>query len=180
MRFGSSRMIIGIVVIGTVCTLGIAFARGQAAQQQRPQMAEEVFKNVQILKGIPVDEFMDTMGMFANSLSFNCVDCHTLQSVGAWDKFADDTPLKQTTRRMMLMVNAINKDNFKGVRSVTCYTCHHGDLRPKQIPSLLAQYSAVTEDPNEIDAFPNIGGPSTDQVFDKYIQALGGAQRVAA
>src|SRR5213596_1572459 len=96
-----------------VCLVaGIATANGQAAQQQRPQLAEEVFKNVQIIKGIPVDEFMDTMGMFAASLSFNCVDCHTLQSVGSWDKFADDTPLKQTARKMMLMVNAINKDNF--------------------------------------------------------------------
>src|SRR5262245_2042642 len=40
------------------------------AQQtaQKPLMAEEVFKNVQILKGIPVNQFMDTMGFFAASL----------------------------------------------------------------------------------------------------------------
>ena len=155
-------------------------ASGQATQTERPQLAEEAFKNVQIIKGIPVDEFMDTMGMFAAATSMNCVDCHTPDSTATWENFAKDTPLKQTARRMLLMVNAINKDNFKGVRSVNCYTCHRGDRRPKQIPSLLAQYSAVTEDPNEIDAFPNIGGPSTDQVFDKYIQALGGAQRLAA
>jgi photosynthetic reaction center cytochrome c subunit len=181
MKFGSSRMIIGIVVIVAVAALGIAFARPQAAQQQqRPQMSEEVFKNVQILKGIPVDEFMDTMGMFANSLSFNCVDCHTLQSVGAWEKFADDTPLKETTRKMMLMVNAINKDNFKGVRSVTCYTCHHGDLRPKVIPNLAAQYAAYMDDPSEPTMLPASAGITVDQVFNKYIQAVGGAQRVSA
>jgi photosynthetic reaction center cytochrome c subunit len=155
-------------------------ASGQAAQLERPQQAEEAFKNIQILKGIPVDEFMDTMGMFAAATSMNCVDCHTPDSTATWDNFAKDTPLKQTARRMLLMVNAINKDNFKGVRSVTCYTCHFGDRRPKQIPSLLAQYSTPTEDPNEIDAFLNTGGPSADQVFDKYIQALGGAQRLAA
>src|SRR6516162_4225522 len=172
MRLGS------IIPIVAVCSLSVALAQGQAAQAQRVPMAEEVFKNVQILKGIPVDEFMDTMGMFANSLSFNCVDCHTLQSVGSWDKFADDTPLKQTTRRMLLMVTAINKDNFKGVRAVTCYTCHQGDRRPKQIPSLVVQYSAPFEDPNEIDSFPNNGSPSADQVFEKYVQALGGAQRL--
>ena len=78
-------------------------------------MSEDVFKNVQILKGIPVDEFMDTMGMFAAALSLNCVDCHTSESVGSWDHFADETPLKRTARRMMLMVNTINKDNFGGV-----------------------------------------------------------------
>src|SRR5437867_11982203 len=48
----------------------------QPGQAQRPPMAEEVFKNVQILKGIPVDEFMDTMGMFAAATSLNCTSCH--------------------------------------------------------------------------------------------------------
>src|SRR3989475_4967375 len=156
-----------------VCLVGIAAANGQAAQQQRPQLAEEVFKNVQIIKGIPVDEFMDTMGMFAAATNMNCVDCHTSDSTESWENFAKETPLKQTARRMLLMVDAINKQNFKGVRSVTCYTCHHGDRRPKQIPSLVVQYSAPIEDPNEIDVFSNAGGLSADQIFAKYLQALG-------
>jgi len=179
MTFGSRPTIAGIIATFAVCLLGAPIGRSQGAQAQRPQLAEEVFKNVQIIKGIPVDEFMDTMGMFAAATSMNCVDCHTPDSTAGWENFAKDTPLKQTARKMMLMVNAINKDNFKGVRSVTCYTCHHGDRRPKQIPSLIVQYSAPLEDPNEIDIFPNSGGPTADQVFDKYIQAIGGAQRLA-
>ena len=179
MKFGSKLMILGVIWTAAVCLLGVAPASGQAAQQPRPQVTEDVFKNVQILKGIPVDEFMDTMGMFAASLQFNCVDCHTLQSVGSWDKFADDTPLKVTTRKMMLMVNAINKDNFSGVRSVTCYTCHRGDLRPKILPNLAAQYADYKDDPNEPILLPANTPPSVDQVFNKYMQALGGAQRVA-
>jgi hypothetical protein len=143
-------------------------------------MAEEVFKNVQLLKGIPVDEFMDTMGMFAAALSLNCIDCHTAESVGTWDKFADDTPLKRTSRRMIQMVNAINKDNFSGVRNVTCYTCHRGDLRPKAVPNLAAQYAEHVEDANEVVIVPSRSAPTADQVFEKYIQALGGQQRVAA
>src|SRR5262249_54048747 len=91
-----------------------------------------------------------------------------------------ETPMKQTARRMLERVNAINKENFKGVRSVTCYTCHNGNQRPKVVPSLTVQYSEPVEDPNEIEAFPNTGGPSADQVFDKYIQAIGGAQRLAS
>jgi len=141
-------------------------------------MAEEVFKNVQILKGIPVDEFMDTMGMFAAATSLNCTSCHASDNTTTWDKFAVDTPLKQTARRMMNMVNAINKTQFKGVRSVTCYTCHHGDQRPKIVPSLIVQYSAPLEDPNEIEILPNAKAPPADEVFAKYIQALGGAARV--
>jgi outer membrane lipoprotein-sorting protein len=180
MKFGLRRIIPGMTRVMVVCASGVVLAQAQAAQAPRVPMAEEVFKNVQILKGVPVDEFMDTMGMFAASLSFNCVDCHTLQSVGAWEKFGDDTPLKETTRKMMRMVNAINKDNFSGVRSVTCYTCHHGDLRPKIVPNLAAQYAAYMDDPNEPTMLPASTGPTVDQVFNKYMQALGGAQRVAA
>src|SRR5262245_65389470 len=176
-----NRMILGTVgAIVVVLMSVVLFARGQAGQQQGPQMAEQVFKNVQVLKGIPVDEFMDTMGMFAAALSLNCIDCHTPESVGTWDRFADETPLKETARRMVLMVNAINKESFKGVRSVTCYTCHHGDLRPKIIPNLAAQYATPVEDPNEIESFRLPGGPTADQIFAKYITALGGAQRLAA
>ena len=181
MRFGSSRMIIGTVVIVAVATLGIAFARPQAAQQQqRPQMAEEVFKNVQILKGIPVDEFMDTMGMFSAALTLNCIDCHVAESVGSWEKFADETPLKIKARQMVTMVNTINKEQFKGVRAITCYTCHRGDLLPRTLPSLAAQYAAPVEDANDVVIVNVPGGPTVDQVFDKYIQALGGTQRLNA
>ena len=163
-----------------VCLLGAAILSGQTGQEPRPQMAEDVFKNVQILKGIPVDEFMDTMGMISAALGLNCLDCHTGDSDTSWERFAADTAAKRTSRRMMLMVAAINKDNFGGARGVTCYTCHRGDLRPKIVPNLVVQYSAPVEDPNDVTIFPNPGGPTADQIFEKYIQALGGAQRLAS
>src|SRR5437879_13574485 len=178
MTFGPTRRMLSATGTVVVCLFAGAIARGQAAPGQRPPMAEEVFKNVQILKGIPVDQFMDTMGMFAAATSLNCTHCHASDNTNTWDKYALDTPLKQTARRMMNMVNAINKDNFKGVRSVTCYTCHHGDQRPKIVPSLIVQYSAPLEDPNEIEILPNAKAPPADEVFTKYIQALGGAARV--
>jgi photosynthetic reaction center cytochrome c subunit len=165
-----------------VCLLGIASAIGQDVPAQKPQMAEDVFKNVQVLRGISVDEFMGTMGFFAASLGLNCTDCHTVESSGDWKKYADDTPLKQTARRMILMVNTINRGNFGGKRMVTCYSCHRGTDRPKVTPSLAEQYSAPQEDPDEIEIVgqaPAPGTPTADQVLDKYIQALGGAQRLA-
>src|SRR5881397_4387347 len=81
------------------------------AQQtaEKPLMAEEVFKNVQILKGIPVNQFMETMGFFAASLGLNCVYCHVSQSLENWERFADDVPRKRMARSMMLMVNELNK-----------------------------------------------------------------------
>jgi len=53
-----------------------ASAAGQSAQGQNAQLSENVFKNVQVLRGIPVDQFMDTMGMFAASLGYDCASCH--------------------------------------------------------------------------------------------------------
>ena len=142
-------------------------------------MSETFFKDIRVLKGIPVDEFMDTMGMFAAALALNCIDCHTPDSVGGWDNFAKETPLKQTSRKMLQMVTDINKNNFAGVRAVTCYTCHRADTRPKPVPNLAAQYAEHTEDANEVVINPIPGGPTANQIFDKYIQALGGAQRLA-
>ena len=47
-----------------VSVYGQARPAAQAAAP-RPQLAEEAFKNVRILKGIPVKEFMGTMGFFS-------------------------------------------------------------------------------------------------------------------
>src|SRR5262244_799376 len=114
-----------------VWLLGAVWASGQAGSKPAAApMAEEVFKNVQVLKGIPVDQFMGTMGFFSASLGLNCTDCHVDESGGNWAKYADDNALKQTTRRMIRMVTAINQTNFGGRQLVTCNTCHRGTRKP--------------------------------------------------
>jgi photosynthetic reaction center cytochrome c subunit len=164
---------------GGLCLLGVTIAFAQTQQGSKPPMAEEAFKDIQILKGIPVDEFMDTMGMFSAATGLNCVDCHASDNTVSWKKFADETPRKQIARRMLRMMSAINKDNFGGAHIVTCFTCHRGSDRTEPVPNLAIQYSAPQVDPNEIQSFSASGKPSVDQVFDKYIQAIGGAERVA-
>jgi len=145
------------------------------------QMAEVAFKDVTVLKGISVEEFMDTMGFFSASLSWNCTDCHGEDAVDDWANFAKDTPRKTTARRMIAMVNALNKNNFGGSREVTCFTCHRGDAMPKITPSLVLQYSTPFEDPNEVSARANAQGmPTPDAILGKYIQAIGGQDKVAA
>ena len=62
-------MIVGArsVARATAVTAALWLASAAIVAQgtsDRPQMAEEVFKNVQLLKGIPVDQFMGTMGLF--------------------------------------------------------------------------------------------------------------------
>jgi outer membrane lipoprotein-sorting protein len=165
--------------IAVTCLLGAARTGGQAESAQKPLMAEQYFKNVQVLRGISVKEFMDTMGFFAASLGENCTFCHVEESSGDWSKYADDNANKQTARKMILMMNAINKSYFGGRRMLTCYSCHRGGETPRVTPNLAEQYSApVLEVPDEItEQAP--GALSADQVLDKYIQALGGAQRLA-
>jgi hypothetical protein len=162
-----------------VCLLVAVSASGQ----EKPLMAEDVFKNIQVLKGIPVKEFMNTMGFFSAATNLNCIDCHSPQSE-TLEGYAIDTPRKQTARRMLLMVNQINQSNFGGRRLVTCYTCHRATDRPEAIPSLLDQYSVPEDDPNRVEVVP--AGPvqsvkkiSADQILDKYIEAIGGAPQVA-
>ena len=178
MKPGWTQTIVTGLVIVVACFLSGWSAPRQSAPQEKAPMAEDVFKNVQLLKGIPVDEFMETMGFFSASLGLNCVDCHTAQSEGNWAHFADDTPLKQTARRMISMVADMNRNNFGGARALTCYTCHRGDQRPKVVPSLALQYGPPLEDPNEIEVIPRTGVPAADEIFDKYLEALGGTQRL--
>jgi photosynthetic reaction center cytochrome c subunit len=141
-------------------------------------MAEEVFKNVQVLKGIPVDEFMSTMGVFSAALGMSCEDCHASND-NKWENYALDTsPRKRTARRMVMMMSAINRDNFGGRQMVTCYSCHRGGDHPKVTPNFSTLYNMPEEPDDIVTQAP--GRPSIDQILDKYIQALGGAQRVGA
>ena len=142
-------------------------------------MADAAFKNVQLLKGIPIDEFMGTMGLFAAALSADCSYCHT--GAGTEDpKWEDDTPRKRTARRMIQMVQTINRDNFGGRQQVTCWTCHRGTAQPLVTPTLDRMYGEPVFDPPDIVRPATLGSPSADQIFDTYIQALGGADRLAA
>ena len=160
-----------------------ASAVGQPAPAKQ-LMSEQAFKNVTVLKGIPVDEFMATMGFISAATNYNCIDCHVESRVeGDWSAYAQETPRKETARRMILMVQTINSANFRGARVVTCYTCHRGlQGAPKITPSLAEQYGEPPPaDPNEVEIRRQApDSPSADQIFDKYLQAVGGAQKAAA
>ena len=109
MTFGSRSVAAAAIALTTATLSG---APQQAATSTKPTMVEDVFKNVQILKGIPVDEFMGTMGFFSAALGMNCTDCHVDESGGDWAKYADDNPKKRTARRMMEMVTALNRTSL--------------------------------------------------------------------
>jgi len=168
-----------ILTTGMICGCLPGHAALQGGAEQKPLLAEQAFKNVQLLKGVPVDEFLETMGFFAASTGMNCTECHSEASSGNWANYADDTPLKQKARMMVLMVTNLNRGSFGGKRMVTCWTCHRGTRTPRVIPDLAIQYSDMIEgEPDEIPGETS-GVPSVDQILNKYIEALGGAQRVS-
>jgi len=179
MRLGRRRVWFGALVIVNVCLLGAAAAARQAqAPAQGPLMAENYFKNIQVLKGMPVDEFMDAMGMFSASLGYDCVSCHSSELYNNRDAFAIATPMIQRARQMIVMMQAINKQYFGGQPRMSCFTCHRGQDRPGNIPSLALQYGELVDDPNAMTIYPDTRN-TVEQVFTRYMTALGGAQRLA-
>ena len=95
--------------------------------------AEQVFKNIQILKGIPAGRLLRIMELgYSRSLGVNCTHCHV---VDQWDK--DDKPTKPIAREMSKMVQTINNDLLKPIKNlkgpnpgVNCTTCHRGQIKP--------------------------------------------------
>jgi photosynthetic reaction center cytochrome c subunit len=90
--------------------------------------AEEQFKNIQMLKGIPADQLIPAMQLISASLGVECEFCHVQ---GAFEK--DDKKPRQAARKMIEMMFAINTDNFERHREVTCYSCHRGSTGTAEI-----------------------------------------------
>jgi len=163
-----------------VAAFAVALTASGQNTPEKPLMSEQAFKNVRVLKGIPVSEFMATMGFFSASLGENCTHCHVEESGGNWDRYADDNANKETARRMIGMMGAINKSYFGGRRVLTCYSCHRGLDRPKVIPNLAELYGPPLPQGEDEIAAQAPKAPPADQVLDKYIQAIGGSGKLAA
>ena len=150
---------------------------GRVASTASAPTSDQVFKNVQTLKGISVDDFMGTMGMMSAALGFDCGECHVgpVPSPVVWEA---DTPRKRTARRMVEMVTTINRTNFGGRQVVTCWTCHRGRGQPLVTPTMEFVYGTPPLETDDVMT-PTPGQPSPDQILDKYIDALGGAERLA-
>src|SRR5215216_1113425 len=188
MHLGARRAFACVTALTVVCLVTAAGVRaasapGQAAPTappagERVPMVEEVFKTVVLLRGIPVDTFFEVMGTFASSMGNDCTFCHASNAALDKSAFATLTPRIQKARQMIVMMNAINKQYFSGAPRVTCYTCHGGSNRPKADPSFTVQYGVPMEDPNARD-FLTDTRVSANQVFDRYLQTIGGVDRLA-
>jgi photosynthetic reaction center cytochrome c subunit len=114
------------------------------------------------------------------ALGVECDYCHVQ---GEFEK--DDKKTKQTARKMIQMMFTINKENFEGHREVTCYSCHRGSSMPVATPPVMTEEtkSAMAEarksekmEAGNSEVRPD--GPTATQLFDKYLQAAGGAAAI--
>ncbi|MGO9084986.1 MAG: c-type cytochrome [Candidatus Sulfotelmatobacter sp.] len=180
----NAKLILGMAVlcagIGFVVSAGRAQSNADAhAAAGMPaaagdKKAEEQFKNIQVLKGIPADQLIPTMQFITASLGVECDFCHVQ---GAFEK--DDKKPKQTARKMMEMMFAINADNFDRDRKVTCYSCHRGSSTPVGMPPVMSEESKqAMGEPKKGEEPKQNTGPTAEHLLDKYVQAAGGAAAI--
>lgn len=157
------------ILAGAVGVLLANPLQQQSSDAAKPKLAEEQYKNITTLKGIPAEQLIPTMQFISNSLGVECDYCHVERQ---FDK--DDKKTKLAARKMIAMMAAINKDNFEGHREVTCNTCHHGSPNPAGIP-------AIEDNPKP--PLTEVAGPpaadvNPNEVIDNYVKALGGRDAV--
>src|ERR1051326_8488419 len=151
------KLFSAIVLSSTALILMVANAMAQStAPSPTPKTAAEAYKNIQVLKDAPAEQLLSAMQFISTSLGVGCDHCHVR---GAFEK--DDKKPKETARKMMQMMFAINQNNFDGHRDVTCYSCHHGTSHPLSAPVITDE--DVVPPPPSADAAP-VEYPAADKL----------------
>jgi len=150
----------------------------RAQSPSSAKTAEQAYKNLKVLKSIPADQLIPSMQFVAASLGVECDYCHV---AGAFEK--DDKKPKQTARKMIEMMLAINANNFENKREVTCNTCHRGHTSPSGIPAIpeaseIQQLALTHSEKNEKTPETPAAKISADPILEKYVAALGGAPAI--
>ena len=102
----------------------------QAIAGKEDLPSEQVFKNVQMFKGVPARDLLGAMNSFNQALGVACRKCH---DVSNWA--SDDKKNKSVSRGMMALTGDINKhlQTIQGMNKdafVNCGMCHRGHSHP--------------------------------------------------
>ena len=104
--------VVRLILLTTLFAGAFAIAfRASRAQSPAAKLAEEQFKNIQVLKGIPAEQVIPSMQFISASLGVECEYCHVEHA-----NEKDDKKPKRIARDMITMMMAINKNNFEGHR----------------------------------------------------------------
>lgn len=122
---------------------------------------EKKFKNIRILHGLPSSQLYPVMALMSNSLGVTCSHCHT--------QFFEEESRheKQIARQMIRMTRGINRAQFQGQPTVTCYTCHNGKSYPASVPQIAqAGWRRML-----VPRTPGIDAPDIDEILKLYQSA---------
>jgi photosynthetic reaction center cytochrome c subunit len=135
--------------------------------------ATEVYKNVQVLTDLSVDQFNTLMAAMTTWVApqQGCAYCHNVENL------ADDSVYaKKVARRMIQMTRHINQDWKPHVQTtgVVCYTCHRGNPVPTNVwyenPGW--PHAGGFAATNYGFGHPNAANGSTDLLQDPYTPYL--------
>ena len=120
------------------------------ANAQRGNQQDEKPENLQVLpETMTMQQVRRVMFQFTGALGVRCSYCHVGEEgkpLSTYDFVSDDVEAKETTRSMMRMVSAINKDHIEQLPNgeeriqVNCQTCHHGIAKPELLEDVLADH----------------------------------------
>lgn len=161
-------MLLLIMSVPFIVNLSARAAKENVRRAPQEKTAEQVYKNIQVLKGVPASQIDPTMALVSGSLGVKCNYCH----VNPFEK--DDKPQKLVARKMMRMVLDLNKGSFGGQAAVSCYTCHRGQPQPVSVPPLGQNLRQQTNQGAK-EASPL---PTVEQILERYVRALGGRDAV--
>src|ERR1700692_4907933 len=210
--------ILGITIVAIGTSAPSLHAQAPAAAPPAPaptaadmkgKTAEQFYKKIEVLKGIPAEQVHPAMEYITTALGVGCGYCHV---IGHFD--AEDKREKHVARSMIQMTMALNNTVFDAKREVTCYTCHRG--LAKADSTLLLTGDKAPTDPTAKEIFPTLALknfsnldpgmspskapatimtgpapapktaaapapplPSMTDIFSKYEQALGGEAAVS-
>jgi len=91
---------------------------------------EQTKKNIKVLQGLPTSQLIPVMAVMSNSLGVTCAHCHEKE----WE--SDAKPAKDSARNMITMQRALNVQQYGGKPTITCNTCHRGEVQLRPTPDL--------------------------------------------
>jgi len=101
----------------------VIFAAIFVAPARSRSMPQTTFENIKVLTDMSDTDIRKEMQVWTEALGTTCNYCHV-----AGDFATDMNPKKEVSRKMAVMVKAINKDFLGG--KAKCVLCHRGAAVP--------------------------------------------------
>jgi len=138
MRLINRKKVVVIALMMAVTFGSIAFTS--------PSADHPPFKNLKVYpKDIKYDSLDHLMDYYKVALNVKCRYCHAGSQANPkkLDMASDANPIKDVTRKMILMTNEMNEKyihtinhpatDSTAVQVVTCNTCHRGKAKPEDV-----------------------------------------------